>query len=74
MNNSITLRQQLQLLFVTQREWTAHQLIKATGLSKQRVHQLLKELIENETLQKTGKPPKVVYTVLPLQVALKDLM
>lgn len=38
------------------------ELINAFGVSKQRIHKILAELIEEKVLEKKGKPPKVFYS------------
>ncbi len=63
----------LQLL-TEKGELSVHQLTEALGISRQRIHQILREMAEEKQVKKLGMSPRVYYQVLTSQSARKLIL
>lgn len=57
----MTIRESLIELFETDKDFTVKELTERLLVSKQAVHTAIKQLVEDEFLQKLGKAPKTIY-------------
>lgn len=62
-NSKITVKEKIAGLFTENTEWTVHELTEKLGASKQMVHIVLNQLLEEGKLQKLGRTPKTVYRI-----------
>lgn len=61
-------REKILELLLAHNELTVKSLTEIIGISKQRIHRLLKELIEQNKVQKIGTAPKVVYKLKTIEI------
>lgn len=67
-------RTQILQLLTEKGELSVHQLTEALGISRQRIHQILREMAEEKQVKKLGTSPRVYYQVLSPQSTKKVVL
>ncbi len=64
----MSFKNKIQFLFEDKKEWSVIEIVSELNVSKQYVHRVLNQLVENNEIEKIGLPPKTIYRKKEVQI------
>ena len=66
-------KNKIQSLLEEKKELSVNEIVSELNISKQYVHRILNQLIENNVIERVGLPPKTIYKIKVFSIKKQDI-